>query len=61
MKDISLLKNDIEYVFIEVGLLTNEQIQWLNDFGGSGHYSRGGFGVYFECEEDATVFALRWS
>jgi hypothetical protein len=61
MKDIVLLEWEINYTHVQVPLLTDEQIQWLDDHESDGHYARSGTGIYFEKQQDATVFALRWS
>jgi len=61
MKDIVTLEWEIDYTHVQVPLLTNEQIKWLDDHESDGHYGRGSTGIYFEKQQDATVFALRWS
>jgi hypothetical protein len=59
---------DINYTFIDTRIHSTpghssfyEIDDWLESYEGKGHYAYGGYGVYFENEEDALVFALRWA
>ena len=62
MKNNILINDKINYTFVSTHQRVDEiHCGWLDDYQGKGHYALGGYGVYFECEEDATVFALRWA
>ena len=62
MKNNIIVDQNINYIYVAYNRLKNEQVlHWLVDYEGKGHYARGGTGIYFEREEDAAVFALKWS
>lgn len=64
MKDNIIVDQNVNYTYVAVAYnrLKNEQVQqWLVEYEGKGHYARGGNGIYFECDDDATLFALKWS
>lgn len=61
MIDIGNLDWHIDYTYISVEILTNEQIDWLNAHPSEWHYGRGGCGIYFESGKDAAMFVLRWA
>ena len=60
MKNIDFISLRGEETYVYIGLLTNEMLEWLLNHEGYGSYSRGGHGIYFTREEDATMFTLRW-
>ena len=63
MKNNILLDKVIDYTRVEMRYKqeVNQEIRdWLDEYAGAGHYALGGWAVYFEKEEDATMFALRW-
>lgn len=37
-----------------------DKINWLEDYEGKGAYALGGWSVFFEQEEDASMFLLRF-
>jgi len=62
MQNIGVLKDTIDYVVIPLHKrVPNDVLLWLDDYDGRGHFALGGYGIYFEREEDATVFALKWA
>lgn len=61
MKNIGMLDSDKEYVWVPHKHGIDAVIAWLDEYAGQGHFALGGYGVYFEDEQDATVFALRWA
>lgn len=53
---------NIDYTYVKFDTNgSNKIIDWLTEYDGKGHYACGGYGIYFQNEEDATVFALRWA
>lgn len=61
MRNIGMLDSDKEYLWVPFTQGIDNVIMWLNEYPGKGDYALGGFGVYFEDEQDATMFSLRWS
>ena len=62
MKNIDFISfGGAEETYVSVPWLTNEMLEWLQTHEGYGSYSKGGYGIYFTREEDATMFTLRWS
>jgi len=61
MKNIDFISvGGIAETYVPVYLITKEMLEWLQTHEGYGSYSRGGHGIYFTREEDATMFTLRW-
>ena len=67
MKDVEFLKMDENYTYIgfdRFGMGSDgiqDMVHWCTNYEGAGGFCMGGHGVYFEREEDAVVFALRYS
>lgn len=65
MKNNITIDRNIDYTLIptaqRVDKILGGIIEWLDEYEGKGHYALGGYGIYFEREEDAAVFALKWS
>ena len=62
MNEKIIVDNNVNYTYVACNRLNNEQVQqWLVEYDGKGHYARGRIGIYFDREEDAVLFALRWA
>ena len=41
--------------------VNDDILEWLDNYQSDGQYWLGGSGVYFEINEDCTMFVLRWA
>jgi len=56
-----LIMANHEYHVIEMNLITNDVIKWLNNNLDSKKWFMRGNKVYFESQKDHMMFLLRWS